>query len=90
MKKIKYLLIGLLILVSLAIAAEKALGNHIIDAAKCTACGACTEVCPEEAISEGKVDDKDVYIIDPKLCIDCGACVEVCPEEAISNSAEKE
>ncbi len=46
---------------------------------ECTACGACQDECPEEAISEG--DEK--YIINPDLCTDCGACADVCPVEAI-------
>ena len=48
--------------------------------ADCTMCGACVDVCPVEAISEG--DPK--YIIDPELCTDCGACIDECPVEAIS------
>ncbi len=46
----------------------------------CTMCGACKEVCPFDAISEG--DPK--YAIDPDTCTDCGACVPECPVEAIS------
>lgn len=45
----------------------------------CTACGACVDECPVDAISEG-----DIYSIDPDLCTDCGACADVCPVEAIS------
>ncbi len=52
---------------------------YIIDD-KCTKCGACKEVCPVEAISEGETK----YEIDPDLCIDCGACASECPVEAIS------
>jgi ferredoxin len=47
---------------------------------ECTACGACKDVCPVEAISEG--DPK--YAIDPDKCTDCGACEAECPVEAIS------
>jgi len=47
---------------------------------KCTKCGACVEVCPSEAISEGA----ERYQIDPETCIDCGACEAECPVEAIS------
>jgi len=46
---------------------------------KCTACGACKETCPVEAISEG--DPK--YVIDPDTCVECGQCVDVCPVDAI-------
>ena len=47
----------------------------------CTMCGACMDVCPVEAISEG--DPK--YVIDPEICTDCGACVDECPVSAISS-----
>jgi len=45
---------------------------------ECTACGACIDECPEEAITEG-----DIYVIDPEKCTDCATCVDVCPVEAI-------
>jgi len=45
----------------------------------CVGCGACKEVCPVEAISEG-----DLYTINPEVCIDCGACQGECPSNAIS------
>ena len=44
----------------------------------CTACDACIDECPSDAISEG-----DIYKIDPDVCTDCGDCVDVCPVEAI-------
>ncbi len=52
---------------------------HVISD-ECTACGACMDECPADAISEG--DPK--YVIDPETCTDCGACVDVCPVDAIS------
>ena len=56
--------------------------THKIDADLCTACAACVDECPVEAISEH--ESGEYYVIDPDLCTDCGACVEVCPVEAIS------
>jgi len=50
-----------------------------IDEETCTACGACAEVCPVDAIT---VDD--VAKVDAELCSECGACVDECPVEAIS------
>jgi len=46
--------------------------------AECVACGACVDVCPEDAIT---VDD--VAVIDHDKCVDCGACVDECPSGAI-------
>ena len=51
-----------------------------IDSEECIMCGACAEVCPEEAISEGE----ESFVIDAELCIDCAICEDECPVEAIS------
>ncbi len=53
---------------------------YFINPEECTACGACVDECPVEAISEGD----DFYTIDADECTDCGACVDVCPVECIS------
>jgi ferredoxin len=45
----------------------------------CTICGACADVCPNEAITEGE----EKYEIDPEKCDDCAECVEECPAECI-------
>jgi len=50
----------------------------IIDRLKCIGCGACTFVCPVEALEvinmKCQVNDK---------CIDCGKCLTTCTWEAI-------
>jgi ferredoxin len=53
-----------------------------IDAGECTSCGACADVCPVTAISEGDA----AYVIDPETCTDCGACEGECPVSAISQA----
>jgi heterodisulfide reductase subunit A2 len=68
-----------------------------IDPAKCTACGKCTEVCPEQAINEfnAGLDRRAAayltfpqavprtFVIDREACTDCGLCAEVCPVQAV-------
>ena len=52
---------------------------------KCTACGACLDVCPNDAIIEGD----PVYLINPNLCTECAGyfidsqCINLCPVDAI-------
>lgn len=45
---------------------------------ECVGCGACEDVCPENAIT---IDD--VAVIDDGKCVDCGACIDECPASAI-------
>ncbi|MFW9922448.1 MAG: 4Fe-4S binding protein [Candidatus Thorarchaeota archaeon] len=52
-----------------------------IDLNKCSKCGTCIDVCPEEVYEEG--DDGFPKITNKDNCTDCGICVEECPEEAI-------
>ncbi len=53
---------------------------------ECICCGACTEVCPNNAITEG---DDFTSVINPILCTECVGyhsepqCVEVCAVDAI-------
>ncbi|MGQ9587540.1 MAG: 4Fe-4S binding protein [Thermoplasmata archaeon] len=51
---------------------------------ECVACGACVDVCPEQAIT-----CDDVAVVDEKKCLDCGACVDECPNNAISLEEKK-
>lgn len=41
----------------------------------CDGCGACVDVCPEDAIEGGT---KKIHVIDQDLCEKCGKCLEVC------------
>jgi pyruvate formate lyase activating enzyme len=50
------------------------------NAERCTGCGMCVDVCPENAIS---IND-NISLTDRKLCKACGTCAEVCPNEARS------
>ena len=50
-----------------------------INASECVACGACVDVCPENAIT-----CEDVAVIDISKCSNCGACIDECPSSCIS------
>lgn len=53
-----------------------------LDPENCTACGACAEVCPDEAIT---VDDGPP-VFDLKACQGCTRCRDICPYECIGLS----
>jgi nitroreductase/NAD-dependent dihydropyrimidine dehydrogenase PreA subunit len=51
----------------------------IIDADKCTLCGACVATCPSDMVRRRE----DRIKIGRVACIECGHCLAVCPEGAI-------
>ena len=51
----------------------------IVDVDICDGCGACVEVCPNEAITL-----TEVAYIDEEECIECETCIDECPKDAIS------
>jgi len=69
-----------------------------VDPAKCSSCGKCAEVCPQEvdnvfeyALKKRKAIDKDYktaipdsYYIIESACDKCGKCIEVCPNDGIN------
>jgi MinD superfamily P-loop ATPase len=48
----------------------------VIDAAKCTGCGLCQEICRFQAITD--------YRVDALSCEGCGLCAHICPVQAIA------
>ena len=61
------------------------LRNHLVKRPtflrdRCSACGACVDICPVQAIS----GEGNRLRVDYSVCIRCYCCQEVCPEEAIA------
>jgi anaerobic sulfite reductase subunit C len=48
-----------------------------VSAAECTGCGACVEVCKENAIQLSEEGDHPT--INAEKCLSCGQCISVCP-----------
>ncbi|MFA7076889.1 MAG: mercury methylation ferredoxin HgcB [Syntrophomonas sp.] len=48
---------------------------------KCTGCGICLDVCPQEVFL---LENKKAAINDRDACMECGACAINCQFEAIS------
>lgn len=57
-----------------------------INPKRCTGCGDCMDVCPQDCI-EGKA--KFIHMIDEFDCDRCGKCIEACSEEAIIKTSGK-
>jgi MinD superfamily P-loop ATPase len=55
-----------------------------IDSEKCTACGACSDLCVFNAIAVAG----ETAMVFPELCHSCGGCVRVCPEGAITETPQ--
>ncbi|MFX0210379.1 MAG: 4Fe-4S binding protein [Candidatus Hodarchaeota archaeon] len=52
-----------------------------LDGSKCTKCGLCVEVCPQNVFG---LKDEEHVVQRPEKCIECGACVLNCRGDAIS------
>lgn len=82
-----------------AISIDKETGLPVVDADKCTACGACVKACPKMVIELRKrgVRERRIYVACnnkdkggvarkacKSACIGCGKCVKTCGFEAIT------
>lgn len=56
------------------------MAKPIVDIEKCTGCGTCVSVCPEQVF---ELKDGKSEVVYPEKCIDCKACENSCPEQAI-------
>ena len=53
----------------------------IIDHTRCTGCGSCVLLCPEDALA---LQDGRAVLVDPQACSYCIACEDICPADAIA------
>ena len=53
----------------------------VIDKHKCTVCGLCVDVCPENVLA---IDAGALVTANPTACTMCADCESVCPEQAVS------
>ena len=54
--------------------------QYSISETDCTGCGACTKVCPTQAI---KGEKKQSHLILAEICSKCGSCKDVCKANAV-------
>lgn len=52
-----------------------------MDQNKCSGCGLCIDVCPQQVFV---IKNKLSTIVDRDACMECGACSRNCPKQAIS------
>ncbi|MFP4307618.1 MAG: 4Fe-4S dicluster domain-containing protein [Desulfococcaceae bacterium] len=60
-----------------------------VDAAECTGCGKCVEICPVEGMSLVSANDPNrpkakTARLDEEVCIGCGLCVRNCPTGGVA------
>jgi formate hydrogenlyase subunit 6/NADH:ubiquinone oxidoreductase subunit I len=67
----------------LSIPGRFAIFSHRINPSKCTACGACEQICKAEAI------DSKSKRIDSSKCVSCFNCIRVCNFDALSYGLKK-
>lgn len=76
--------------------AERYRGLHLNDWEKCTGCGNCLDICPNEAITMVEIPDitpnagekNERPQIDYGRCCFCGLCVDVCPPGSLRLSKD--
>jgi len=63
---------------------------------RCTACGACMRICPEQIITVEHIVGEDKkrqltrFTIDMSRCMFCGLCTEICPTKGLVPSKHYE
>jgi len=68
-------------------------GKAVIDTDLCIGCGACVNVCPDQAIilqkDLGPVIKTKELLVDQEACVQCQVCEENCPMDAIKLEDDK-
>ncbi len=49
----------------------------------CTFCGACTHICPTQALEVTKNDEEKQLLFHPELCINCNLCTQICIQHGL-------
>lgn len=75
---------GLSFLKSFGVKAERLAAAIKRDDEKCFQCGACTGICPVEALFIKRPEMEVVF--DPDKCTGCSLCVPICPVRAMEVS----
>jgi len=76
--------------------AQRYRGIHLNDWEKCTGCGNCRDICPNEAIDMVEIPDIETKPgrknerpqIDYGRCCFCGLCVDICPSGSLRLSRD--
>lgn len=63
-------------------------GRQSLDLEKCTGCGVCVLVCPNQAIELVLAGEKKFPQIHLGKCCFCALCVEYCPKGALKMTQE--
>jgi NAD-dependent dihydropyrimidine dehydrogenase PreA subunit len=60
---------------------KKTMHEVKVDTEKCTGCGECVDICPEDVY---ELQDEKSVPVDAEECSGCESCIEVCEQEAIT------
>ena len=52
-----------------------------VDTEKCTGCGECVDICPDEVY---ELKDEKSVPVNAEECSGCESCIEVCEQDAIT------
>lgn len=63
-------------------------GRHLLKLEKCTGCGMCVSVCPNNAIKIVEFNGKKCPQIHLGKCCFCGLCAEYCPANALKMTSQ--